>query len=81
MTASLRLLFAVLMAAALSACSSVPKAAFSGEGTVQSIRELSEASVLATLAGAIGGAAIGGGIGASVGPAAVRCWPPRCSRW
>ena len=67
MTASLRLLFAVLMAAALSGCSSVPKAAFSGEGTVQSIRELSEASMLATLAGAIGGAAIGGGIGASVG--------------
>jgi ammonia channel protein AmtB len=53
MPTTLRLLLALLMAAALSACSSVPKAGFSGEGTVQSIREISEPSTLATLAGAI----------------------------
>lgn len=67
MPTTFRLLLALLMAAALSACSSVPKAGFSGEGTVQSIREISEPSTFATLAGAIGGAAIGGGIGASIG--------------
>ncbi|MFZ4760025.1 MAG: hypothetical protein ACOYLX_17805 [Burkholderiaceae bacterium] len=67
MPRTFRLLLALLMAAALSACSSVPKTGFSGEGTVQSIREISEPSTFATLAGAIGGAAVGGGIGASIG--------------
>lgn len=62
-----RTLVALLCIAVLAACSSVPKAAFSGVGTVQSIREFNEPSTIATLAGAIGGAAIGGAAGASIG--------------
>ena len=73
MSRTFRLLLALLMAAALSACSSVPKTGFSGEGTVQSIREISEPSTFATLAGAIGGAAIGGGLGADGGDRHARC--------
>ncbi len=62
-----RAIVALLCVAALSACSSVPKAGFSGTGAVQSIREFEEPSTLATLAGAIGGAAIGGAAGAGIG--------------
>lgn len=63
----LRLLLALLLAAALAACSTVQTVPFSGTGTVQSIREIREPSTVATLVGAIGGAAIGGAAGASIG--------------
>jgi outer membrane lipoprotein SlyB len=66
-TRPLRALVALLLAVLLAACSSVPTAAFSGTGTVQSIREIREPSTVATLVGAIGGAAVGSALGANIG--------------
>lgn len=62
-------LLAVLLAAFLAGCSAVPKAppAFSGTGTVVSIREIREPSPVATIVGALGGALVGGVAGANVG--------------
>jgi len=65
---TLRVLYALLLATLLVGCATpAARPPYTGGGTVTSIREVTEAGTLATLAGAIGGAALGGIAGANIG--------------
>lgn len=68
MNALFRRLSALLAALVLAACASGPPGSgLTGEGTVNSITEVSQASTGASVAGSIGGALLGGWLGSNIG--------------